>query len=1351
MIFLPLINNITLLLSLSILYSLILKHWNYSAFWHRVITGVLFGLVAVVGMMNPLKLQPGVIFDGRSIILSIGGLFGGPATAIISTIISSLYRIYLGGAGVLMGVSVIFSSSIIGVIYYYIRKKHPNSTRLVYLILFGVVVHFNMLVLTSALPSNMSFEVLKTIALPVLIVYPFGSILMCLLFLQQESRHKVINTLKESEEKYRLLVEKASSIIVKLDSNGRIVFINSFAKNILGYSVEDVIGKFAIGTIVLKKNNSLRLFAQIIDDLFQNPEQHATAETEVVCKYGEVKWVSWTYKVVIEDKNTNLLEILCIGTEITQKKKAELALLESETKYRLLYESLIDGYVKVDMGGRFVDCNQAFIDIVGYSKDELIKLTYNDITPSHWHEYEKSMLNQDFFTKGYTQLYEKEYIRKSGETIAVELRTYLSTDEYLGASGMWAIIRDISNRKKTEKELIEKEKKLSSLFQAIPSGVGVIVNRKIIEVNDRLCEILGYYKEELINMDTKFIYPTDDEHIAVANKKQLQLTHKRTSNIETKWKKKNGVIIDILLNFSPLNPSNHDEGISFTAIDITAKKDIELMLQKESQFLNNVIENNPLSIMVVDANGHYIKSNRTYLDIFKIPPPPEYSIFNDLVISNIGYNQLLENLRKGEVVFFPEISYNTHDISPEFPDNPLWIKTVAFPLFSIDGSIENYILIHEDITAQKNVEQALVQSDIKFKSIIDLAADAILVGDTKGCIIEANQKAYEITGFERYELLGKNISSLFSQKILDATPLNYDLLRKGEIVRNVRSLTKKDGSDVAIEMNSRMMPNGTYTAFIRDISERIENDKKIRENELKYRTLFNSANDSIFLMDGKTFIDCNQRTLDIFGCTREQIIGKFPYEFSPEYQLDGRLSAEKAIEKITLAIKGNSQFFEWTHNKYDGTLFDAEVSLNSVELENKQFIQAIVRDITERKKAEKAIKLSEEIHKNLVINSSMGMHFYELIDNKLVFNGYNPSANEILNFDNNFFIGKTIEEAFPDLKETEIPTRYREAALEGIPWITEQIVYKDERIEGAFEVRVFQTSPNKMVAVFMDITERKKTEVALLINESLLKKQNAEYQELNIELNESNQRIREINDVLIRTTEKAQESDRLKSAFLANMSHEIRTPMNGVIGFSELLLRSNLTPSDQKKYVGIIIQSSMQLLSIINDIIDISKIEAGQITLRKTKINIDKAITNVYNLNSELAKRKEIRLTLSIPKNTNPTILFSDETKIEQVLGNLVSNAIKFVDKGNIEMGYTLKNSHIEFYVKDDGIGINPENHSLIFERFRQVEGANPSSIAGTGLGLAISKSLVELMGGTIWVESDEGNGANFYFTLPLE
>lgn len=844
MIFLPLVNNITLLLSLSILYSIISRRWDYSSIWHRVIAGVLFGIVAITGMMNPLKLQPGVIFDGRSIILSIGGLFGGPITATISTLMSSMYRIYIGGPGAYMGVGVIVSSSLLGVVYYYIRRRYKKAINIAFLLIFGVIVHLNMLILTSVLPASMSNEVLRIIALPVLIIYPTGSLLMCLLFLQQEYRFKVIKALKESEEKYRLLVEKASSPIVKLDSSGRIIFINSFAQELIGFPPSEVFGKFAVGSIIQNNSNSFKEFAKVIEELIDKPEKYANTETEITCKNGSIKWVSWNYKVITEEKNTSYIEILCVGNEITEKKKVELALIESEQKYRQLYESLRDGFVNIDLGGKIKDCNIAFLEMIGYSKKELFTLTNYDITPKRWHEFERSLLNEHFFKLGYTQLYEKEYLKKTGEIVSVELRTYLATDENLRATGMWAIVRDVSQRKKIENELIKSEE--------------------------------------------------------------------------------------------------------------------------------------------------------------------------------------------------------------------------------------------------------------KYRTTIELAADTIILGDEKGKLISANLKATELTGYSIDELRTMNISQLFSKSTLNKSPLRYDLLEEGKVIINERLIQRKDGSEVHVEMNSKKMPYNTYISIIRDITERINIEKSLRENE------------------------------------------------------------------------------------------------------------------------------------------------------------------------------------------------------------------------------------------------------------QLLRKQNAEYQALNEELNETNQKIREINEKLITVSEKAQESDRLKSSFLANMSHEIRTPMNGIIGFSDLLQRPNITQSEINKYADIITKSSKQLLSIINDIIDISKIEAGQVTINISPIDINQLLKDIFNLYSVPSKNRNISLKLSFPKNSNSLTINSDETKINQIVGNLVSNAIKFTTNGEIEIGYIIKDSCLELFVKDTGIGIDPENHSLIFERFRQVEGTSSSSINGTGLGLAISKSLVEMLGGKIWVDSALGCGASFYFTLPL-
>lgn len=247
---------------------------------------------------------------------------------------------------------------------------------------------------------------------------------------------------------------------------------------------------------------------------------------------------------------------------------------------------------------------------------------------------------------------------------------------------------------------------------------------------------------------------------------------------------------------------------------------------------------------------------------------------------------------------------------------------------------------------------------------------------------------------------------------------------------------------------------------------------------------------------------------------------------------------------------------------------------------------------------------------------------------------------------------------------------------------------------------------------------------------------------------------RRMEDELIKAKDKAEESDRLKSAFLANMSHEIRTPMNGILGFSNLLNDETLTPDAKKAYISIINSSANQLLTIINDIVDISKIEAGQLKIFKKESNITSLLESLFlQFEREISLHPtKSNLRISLLKDSNyPSVSFTtDEVRLRQVLTNLLNNAIKFTESGSIELGYHCQEQGVLlFYVKDTGIGIVPEKQEVIFERFVQADNALTKQFGGTGLGLAISKGLVELLGGTIWVRSETGLGSTFYVEFP--
>ncbi len=240
--------------------------------------------------------------------------------------------------------------------------------------------------------------------------------------------------------------------------------------------------------------------------------------------------------------------------------------------------------------------------------------------------------------------------------------------------------------------------------------------------------------------------------------------------------------------------------------------------------------------------------------------------------------------------------------------------------------------------------------------------------------------------------------------------------------------------------------------------------------------------------------------------------------------------------------------------------------------------------------------------------------------------------------------------------------------------------------------------------------------------------------------------------VLIYLKNKAEESDRLKTAFLSNMSHEIRTPMNCILGFVQLLEQEDPTPQERLQYMSMISRSSNQLLSIINDVLDISRIDSNQMTLQPVHFNLDVLLEKLSTSFTDLKHRSGKKDLVIEWKRRTPgeqLHIYCDRVRLEQILHNLLSNALKFTFSGKITFGYTREKDNLIFFVQDTGLGISAQNQEIIFKQFRQEEETHTKNFGGTGLGLPISKGLLELMGGKMWLTSEKGTGSTFYFSLP--
>lgn len=284
---------------------------------------------------------------------------------------------------------------------------------------------------------------------------------------------------------------------------------------------------------------------------------------------------------------------------------------------------------------------------------------------------------------------------------------------------------------------------------------------------------------------------------------------------------------------------------------------------------------------------------------------------------------------------------------------------------------------------------------------------------------------------------------------------------------------------------------------------------------------------------------------------------------------------------------------------------------------------------------------------------------------------------------------------------------------------------------------------------------RKRTKDIENQNEEILsQKERIEEQNVQLELhqNELENLVEERTADLKKAKEKAEESDKLKSAFLANISHEIRTPLNAIVGFSGLLTYDQITDEEMKQYVGLIKSNSDDLIDLISDIIDIAKIESGQLDVRLVECDINKLLNDIYSTFKEIFESKkggEVQLSFQ-PESQEKLIIKTDPIRIRQIIINLLSNALKYTQAGSVRMGYTINSDRIEFWVIDTGIGIPFDSQPYIFDRFRKVDRSSDRLYSGTGLGLTISKNLVELLGGTIWFESAPDKGSKFYFSIPL-
>ena len=626
---------------------------------------------------------------------------------------------------------------------------------------------------------------------------------------------------------------------------------------------------------------------------------------------------------------------------------------------------------------------------------------------------------------------------------------------------------------------------------------------------------------------------------------------------------------------------------------------------------------------------------------------------------------------------------------------------------------QQYKLMYDELE-EKN--EKLLISEEKFKKLSNLTFEGILI-HRKGLNLEINKPFADMFGYTIEELAGKNVINKLAVKkhlkiIGEKSKLDHALPYEIEGI-------KKDGTIFPLELESKFLiyqGENVRVTSVRDITFKKEAEEALLKSEQNFKALFEYSPLGISTADPNgNILNANQALLDILGSPSIEATKQINLLNYPELIKNGFANDfKKAVNSKEILKKEYLYTSKWGKT---ANLWEHIVPLKDKN-DDVYEIYIIIENITERKTIENELFSQKNLFETM-FNSISDAVIITNTERKIIL--FNDSSLNLFQYSSEEIIGQKTEIFY------ENPNEFKNAGKK---------VFNENSVQDN-ELYIVKYK-DKNGRVFHGET----------FGAKLFNKKNDWIGNLGVIRDVSEQMIM-LNDLNI-AKDKAEESNLLKTAFLNNLSHEIRTPMNSIIGFSQLLNNKALNDTKRESFVKKINNSSKQLLSIVEDIINISKIESNQEELFFETVSINNLLTELYDTYEKEAESKNIQLFFENLLNPEDCFVYTDIAKLKQILNNLISNAIKFTNQGKIEFGCILKDKILEFFVKDSGIGIEKNMHEQIFERFRQVEVDTTRDFGGIGLGLSISKEYVEMLNGKIWLISEVDKGSEFYFNIPF-
>jgi PAS domain S-box-containing protein len=1148
----------------------------------------------------------------------------------------------------------------------------------------------------------------------------------------EKERKKAEEALREAESLYRLHFENVSDVVFSIDHELKIINISPSVERVLGYKPGKLIGRPFQELNVVAPEYLEQAASDIVRVL--GGERISSVEYQFIARDGTKKWIELSGAPLIKD--SQVVAVVSVARDITERKQGEEKLRVSENRFRELFDNMSSAvavYEAVDGGRDFVfkDFNKAGERIENIRRDEAIGRHVTEVFPGV----------SDF---GLLNVFRRVWKTGTPEHFPVKLyldnrtRGWRENFAYKLPSGeVVSIYDDVTERKEAEEALRE-------AYDIINKSSSVAFTWKNQEgwpvefVSENVERLFGYTAEEFISGVVNYIgciHPEDLERVAQevaefsSSAETTEFTHIPYRIIAKDGSEK------IINDWTYIVRDNDGRITHYKGIveDITERKRAEEELRHERDFVSRVMETSPVCITIVDREGKITFANPGAEEVLGLSSnevtgrtfnAPEWRITD---FDGSPYPD--EQLPFRQVM---DTGLPVYDVrhAIEWPDGRKVLLSVnGAPLFDNVDQVEGVVFTIENVTEQIKTSKALVESEYHYRTLFEQSKDPIFLTTREGKFIDINQAFLDLFGYTKAEIARLNAEEIyvdpndrrrFKQKVEKA-----GFTRDFEV-----KLRKKDGTEIDGVLNSAVQKDEDgsilgYQGFIWDITERKQAERELEEERNVLRTVINNVPDYIYVKDTEgRYVISNNAHVRFLGATKpEEVIGKTAFElFSKDLAEKYHADDQEVFGSGKPIINREELSMDETGKKVLNLTSKVPLCDSSGKIRG---LVGIARDLTERKETEEKIKEYSKNLESMVEERTKALNraLYDTEQARDRIDGILKSVGDgliVTDLYNRVILMNRAAEDLLGVRLSEVIDRPIDFAIEDKTLrdkIKTTLDKKETGYQFDFELPGYNSAHPRIIRARTSIIEDKSgTQTGIITT---------------------------IHDV---TYER--EVDRMKTEFISTAAHELRTPLTSILGFSEVLLNQDTLPAEEKKeFLGYINTQSKALSKIIDDLLDISRIESGQgFSMSKEPCDPFRITRKVISYYEKLSPTH--RFEVMFPKR--PIRIMADRDKLEQVVKNLIDNAVKYSpDGGAIRIRGKRVGDQYQISVEDQGIGMTPEQVERMFDKFYRAKDASFIS-KGTGLGMSIVKHIVEFHGGKVWVESEHGKGTTVSFTVPV-